>query len=181
MTAHELKQRHRASALRRRRVVAVIGSRSEANVGACEEVGRLIAELGCDLLTGAGGGVMEEVGRTFCARRDELGSTALAVGIVPGDTNADGEYVTKPGYPNSWVELAIYTHLSRSDRNPINVLSADAIVALPGGPGTRSEIELAKQYGVAVIAYGGHEPAGIERATRIEQVQEFLASQLSQP
>lgn len=189
MTAQDLKRKHRQAAMRRRRVVAVIGSGTLADPALCRQVGRLVAELGCDLLTGAGGGVMEAVGKAFGERRDELGSAALAIGIVPGDIGADGDYATKPGYPNPWVELAIFTHLPRSgeegkdalSRNHINVLSADAIVALPGGAGTQSEIDLAKLYGVAVIAYGPHAPGGIERATDIGRVREFLAAQLSPP
>lgn len=182
MTAQALEQRHRASAaVRRRRVVAVIGSRAEADAGLCRAVGRLVAELGCDLLTGAGGGVMTEVSRAFCERRDELGSTGLSIGIVPGSIDGQGDYASEPGYPNPWVELPVYTHLSRSSRNHINVLSADAIVALPGGPGTRSEADLAKKYGIAIVAYGSPAPEGVERATGIEQVREFLESQLSQP
>jgi len=187
MTAQALKRS--GSVLRRRRVVAVIGSGTAADADICQQVGRLVADLGCDLLTGAGGGVMEEVGRAFCERRDELGSTAIAIGIVPGDISPEGHYTTKPGYPNSWVELAIYTHLPRSgedgkdvlSRNHISVLSADAIVALPGGPGTHSEVALAKQYGIALIAYGRHAPGGVELAPRIGRVREFLVSQLSQP
>jgi uncharacterized protein (TIGR00725 family) len=182
MTAQDLKQRHRQSAaVRRRRVVAVIGSRDEADVGACLEVGGLIAELGCDLLTGAGGGVMAEVSRAFCEKRDAIGAPGLAIGIVPGEIDGGGGYATPVGYPNPWVDLPIYTHLSRLSRNHINVLSADAIVALPGGSGTKSEADLAKQYGVAVIAYGSRGPAGVERIERIEQVREFLVNQLSQP
>ena len=38
-------------------------------------------------------------------------------------------------------------------RNHINVLSADAILALPGGSGTASEVELAVRYGKPVIAF----------------------------
>lgn len=188
MTAHDLKRTHRASAPRRRRVVAVIGSGTGADQVACGKVGRLVAELKCDLLTGAGGGTMEAVSRAFCERRDELGTTAVAIGIVPGDLDADGCYAAKGGYPNRWVELAIYTHLPRSgeegkdmlSRNHINVLSADAVVALPGGPGTRSEVDLAKQYGIPLIAYGPHAPAGVEPAASIDHVREFLSNQLSQ-
>jgi uncharacterized protein (TIGR00725 family) len=189
MTAQNLKRKHRQAAMRRRRVVAVIGSGTLADAALCRRVGRLVAELGCDLLTGAGGGVMEAVGKAFCQRRDELGSAGLAIGVVPGDIGANGAYATRPGYPNPWVELAIYTHLPRSgaegkdalSRNHINVLSADAVVALPGGAGTQSEIDLAKQYGVAVIACGQHAPGGIEHAADIGRVREFLAAQLSQP
>jgi predicted Rossmann-fold nucleotide-binding protein len=187
MAAEALKRRHRASAQRRRRVVAVIGSGTAAELDACRQIGRLVAELGCDLLTGAGGGTMEAVARAFCERRDELSSAALSIGIVPGAIGADGRYATKPGYPNPWVELAIYTHLPRSgadgkdmlSRNHINVLSADAIVVLPGGAGTQSEVELARQYGVAAIAYGRQTPDGVEHATQVGRVREFLVGQLS--
>jgi predicted Rossmann-fold nucleotide-binding protein len=66
-------------------------------------------------------------------------------------------------------------------RNHINVLSADAVVALPGGAGTRSEIDLAKRYGIPLIAYGRHALADVEHAARIDRVREFLVSQLGQP
>jgi hypothetical protein len=67
----------------------------------------------------------------------------------------------KPGYPNPWVEIPIFTHLPLSgsqgtellSRNHINVLSSDVIVALPGGPGTVSEVDLAKRYQRPVIAF----------------------------
>jgi predicted Rossmann-fold nucleotide-binding protein len=188
MTAHDLKRAHRAAAVRRRRVVAAIGSGTAADADACRQVGRLIADLGCDLLTGAGGGSMAETAQAFCERRDELGSAALAIGIVPGGADADGRYATRSGYPNRWVELAIYTHLPRSgadgtdalSRNHINVLSADAVVALPGGAGTQSEVDLARRYGVALIAYGGPGFAGVEHAADIGRVREFLVSQLSE-
>jgi len=170
-------------------VVAVIGSGAAADRDRCRQVGRLLADLGCDLLTGGGGGVMEAVSRAFCEARDELGTGALAVGIVPGGVDAGGRYAARSGYPNPWVELAIYTHLPHSgkkgkdmlSRNHINVLSADAVVALPGGPGTRSEIDLARQYGIALIAYGTPAPGGIEHAASIDRVRQFLVSQLSQP
>jgi predicted Rossmann-fold nucleotide-binding protein len=188
MTAHDLKRAHRAAAVRRRRVVAAIGSGTAADADACRQVGRLIADLGCDLLTGAGGGSMAETAQAFCERRDALGSAALAIGIVPGGADADGRYATRSGYPNRWVELAIYTHLPRSgadgtdalSRNHINVLSADAVVALPGGAGTQSEVDLARRYGVALIAYGGPGFAGVEHAADIGRVREFLVSQLSE-
>jgi uncharacterized protein (TIGR00725 family) len=187
MALSDLKRSHRQSARKRRRIVAVIGSGTTADPDACRQVGRLIAELDYDLLTGAGRGTMEAVARTFCERRDELGSAALSIGIVPGEVAGDGTYATKPGYPNPWVELAIYTHLPLSghdgtdplSRNHINVLSADAIVALPGGPGTQAEIELAQFYGVAVIAYGAPAHRGVVHAAEIAGLHRFLLDQLS--
>jgi hypothetical protein len=95
-------------------------------------------------------------------------------------------YSAPLGYPNDWIELAIYTHLPDSgaagtlhtSRNHINVLSADAIVALPGGEGTRSEMWLATQYRVPAVALGAHPehlPPGIVHARSFDDVRAFLA------
>ena len=177
----------------RRRVVAVIGSGVVADPG-CAEVGRLIASLGFDLLTGGGRGVMDAVSRAFYETSPRQG---IVIGVVPAavepleaieQRTAHGgpvEYEVPAGYPNEWVELAIYTHLPdsgpdgtlRSSRNHINVLSADAIVALPGREGTESEISLATQYGVPIVAFGEHHndvARSVQRATSIDEVHDFL-------
>jgi predicted Rossmann-fold nucleotide-binding protein len=176
---------------RRRQVVAVFGSGESADPG-CAEVGRLIASLDFDLLTGGGRGVMEAVSRAFFETRPREG---IVVGVVPATVEglesletreiAPIEYRPKPGYPNPWVELAIYTHLPdsgergtlRTSRNHINVLSADAIVAMPGGAGTAAELFLAIRYGVPIIAYGDHRqplPPGIQQAKTLDDVRAFL-------
>jgi predicted Rossmann-fold nucleotide-binding protein len=178
MSLVDVKRRAESGAHGRRRVVAVIGSGRTADPG-CAGLGRLIAALGCDLLTGGGGGVMEAVSRAFFETSPRKG---IVIGIIPATVEplqaledreaAPIDYELSPGYPNRWVELAIYTHLPdsgsqgtlRSSRNHINVLSADAIVALPGQEGTESEIWLALQYGVPVIGYGTHKaPAARKR------------------
>jgi predicted Rossmann-fold nucleotide-binding protein len=192
MTADSVKRRRREGAHNRRQVVAVIGS-GEAADPQCEEVGRLIARLGCDLLTGGGGGAMAAVSRAFFETSPRKG---IVIGIVPGAVDplaaleerndSAVEYELWPGYPNDWVELVIYTHLPdsgregtrRSSRNHINVLSADAIVALPGREGTESEAWLATRYGVPIVAYGEHgdvTPAGIPLARSLTEVRAFLA------
>ena len=191
MSLANVKRRIAASARRRRSIVAVIGSGRSADA-CCTEVGRLVATLGFDLLTGGGRGVMEAVSRAFFETSPRSG---LVVGVIPAQvlgleqmedrTATDVVYEPPHGYPNEWVEIAIYTHLPdsgeqgtlRSSRNHINVLSADAIVALPGREGTESEVWLATQYGVPVIAYGDHQfgpPHGIARATSIDEVRAFL-------
>jgi predicted Rossmann-fold nucleotide-binding protein len=153
----------------------------------------MIAAIGCDLLTGAGGGVMAAVSRSFFESSPRSG---IVIGIVPATVTpmdalerhepASIEYAPPPGYPNQWVELPIYTHLPdsgtrgtlRSSRNHINVLSAGAIVALPGQDGTKSEIWLATQYGVPVIAWGDYResapPHGVALAQSLEDVRAFL-------
>lgn len=193
MSVPSVKRRVDATVRHRRRLVAVIGSGHTADPH-CAEVGRLVASLGFDLLTGAGAGVMESVSRAF---HETAPRSGLVIGVVPGRVvpiealerrrPALIEYDIPPGYPNEWVELAIYTHLPdsgpegtlRSSRNHINVLSADALIAMPGEAGTASEIWLALQYGVPIIAYGNHREGaahGVRLATSLDEVAQFLQS-----
>ena len=98
---------------------------------------------GFHLLTGGGEGVMAAVSEAFAVVPDRRG---LAIGVLP-NANDDPLCSQPAGYPNRWVELAIRTHLPLSgvrglgplSRNHINVLTADVVIALPGGAGTSSE------------------------------------------
>lgn len=136
-------------------VVGVLGSGDFEHAAKAEAVGRWLATQRVHLLTGAGKGVMEAVSRAFHAVPDRAG---LVVGIVPC---GDAPSVPRPGYPNPFVELAILTHLPLSgtsgteplSRNHINVLSSDVLIALPGGPGTASEVALAIRYGRPIAAF----------------------------
>jgi len=196
MSVPERKRVADAAAPGRRRIVAVIGSGETADPQ-CEGLGGLIAGLGCDLLTGAGRGSMEAVSRAYFETSPRAG---VVVGIVPGTVHPlhaienrweePVRFDLPPGYPNPWVEIAIYTHLPdsgpegtlRSSRNHVNVLSADAIVALPGGAGTDSEMWLATRYGVPVIAFGEHAapaPYGIELARTLNEVRAFLVAKMA--
>ena len=75
-----------------------------------------------------------------------------------------------PGYPNDFAEVVIQTHLATSgasgmdltSRNHINILSSDVVVALPGGAGTLSEVQLANIYRKPTIAFLGVEEDGKE-------------------
>ncbi len=139
---------------------------------------------------------MEAVSRAFFNTSPRCG---LVVGIIPGAVEPMArierreagavDYLVKDGYPNEWVELAVFTHLPDSgaegtratSRNHINVLSADAVVALPGREGTASEAWLAIQYGVPIVAYGVHDetlPASVRRARNIDEVRSFLSEQV---
>jgi predicted Rossmann-fold nucleotide-binding protein len=187
------KHRARRRAFAPRTVITVIGSGRSADAHAAD-VGQLIATLGHDLLTGGGRGVMEAVSRAFFETSPRRG---IVIGVLPGLVTGLGAledrittnvgYDLPAGYPNEWVELPIYTHLPdsgaegtlASSRNHINVLSADAIVALPGREGTESEIWLATQYGVPIVAYGTHAPHGIYRAATLDELREFLVRSLS--
>ncbi len=118
------------------------------------------------------------------------------IGIIPC---VQGEPAVAPGgYPNPWVETAIFTHLWKSSaevesRNHINILSSDAIVALPGSDGTQSEVELALKYKgrSSLIAYLGQDGTignkftvdseEIEVARKLSEVETFLRKNLKLP
>lgn len=140
----------------RRRVVGVMGSGVAPSRARAAELGRLLARRGVHLLTGGGQGAMAAVSEAFS---ETPGRQGLVIGVLPCD--GDDPVRAKAGYPNRWVELAVRTHLPLSgtrgteqdSRNHINVLTADVIVALPGGPGTASELALAVRYGRPAIAF----------------------------
>jgi len=135
-----------------------MGSGAERHDELAAPLGRWIAVRGYHLLTGGGGGVMEAVSEAFASVRARRG---LVIGVLKGRPDAEGFVVGSP--PNRWVEVPVRTHLPLSgsegtdlrSRNHINVLTADLVVGLPGGDGTRSEMELAVRYGRPVIAFVG--------------------------
>lgn len=139
-------------------IVGVMGSSSDAHEDLANEVGRVLAGEGVNLLTGGGGGVMEAVSRAFVRARGQGHGRVL--GILPGDSDGD-QTVDRPGYPNPYVEIAIRTHLplggitgtSSMSRNHINILSSDVIIFLPGGDGTFSEFSLAKRHRKQLAGY----------------------------
>ena len=143
-----------------RHTIGVMGSGSDEHEEDSRVVGELLAELGVNLLTGGGPGVMRAVSRAFVKH---AGRRGISIGIIP--CSSEGDRVTpKAGYPNEFVELPIYTHLPHSglqgthdlSRNHINVLSCSAIIALPGGDGTASEVSLAVQYGRPIASYSAN-------------------------
>jgi uncharacterized protein (TIGR00725 family) len=147
-------------------------------------VGEALADLGVNLLTGGGGGVMTAVSRAFTTAPRRRG---ICIGIIPCASESD-RGMAKAGYPNAFVELAIYTHLPYSgqqgthdlSRNHINVLSCAAVVALPGEEGTAAEVSLAIRYGKPVIVYSPiaelvqHFPQPATRVGSIADLRRFL-------
>jgi predicted Rossmann-fold nucleotide-binding protein len=157
----------------RMRTIAVVGTGSTVGEDSDEgrramQAGRIIAELGCNLLTGAGRGVMNLSARGFC---ETPGRKGRSIGIIPGKiegltsnmlgTLSKLALIPKAGYPNPWVEIPIFTHLPGDDpkgpdsRNVLNVASADVIVVLAGGKGTQAEFELGHALGKPLIAFLG--------------------------
>ena len=172
------------SAILAEQTVGVLGSGTDEHDELASPVGELLAELGVNLLTGGGSGVMRSVSRAFTQAQRKRG---LCIGIIPCLSERERGR-PKDGYPNEFVELAIYTHLPHSgergkedlSRNPINVLSCAALIALPGALGTASEVSLAIDYKRPVIAYSPdmrlvrHFPRSVRRVTTLDGVRQFL-------
>lgn len=162
-----------------------MGSGSREHAELAEPLGDWLAREGFDMLTGGGRGVMTAASRAFQRVSPRRG---MVIGILPGQVGPGGGYEAVPGYPNPWVDLAIFTHLPLSgeqgtdamSRNHINVLSSKVVVALPGGAGTMSEVELALRYRRPVIAYLGTSgvisdlPARVPVARDLESAKGFV-------
>ncbi len=144
-------------------IVGVMGSGGDPHAELAAPLGAWIARAGCHLLTGGGSGVMAAAATAFCS---VPGRRGLSIGIVrsgeaPRPDPATGLLRHRPRQ-NEWLEIAIQTHLHTSDtsihsRNHLNVLTADALVVLPGNAGTASEIQLAAQYGREAVLFLGTE------------------------
>ncbi len=172
-------------------VIGVMGSGREAHEKYAIPLGHWLARHDYHLLTGGGGGVMEAVARAFISVKPRAG---LSIGIIPGRPGKS-DYHPPAGYPNPYIELPVYTHLPDSgtkgagptSRNPINILSSDVVVALPGGAGTASEIKLAVDYGKPLILFGPHESPSLPHtcvsAKLFKYIEELLsaADTLSSP
>jgi len=118
--------------------VSVIGS-GAAWEEAAEEIGRLLAERGCVVVTGGLGEVMEGAHRG--AKRG--GGTTIA--ILPGeDRNA----------ANAWADHVVATGIGHA-RNLAVAASGDAVIAVGGSWGTLAEIAFARRLGRPVVALEG--------------------------
>ncbi|MEM8930670.1 MAG: LOG family protein [Acidobacteriota bacterium] len=110
-----------------------------------EALGEAVGRAGALLLNGGGDGTMEA--SAIGARR--------AGGQVIGVLRAAVEEPSEE--PPAGLDLALFTGLG-DGRNFLNISIADAVIALPGGAGTLSEIALAlkarKRFGKPVIALG---------------------------
>ena len=172
------------TAMLARHTVGVMGSGTETHEALAQPVGDLLADLGVNLLTGGGAGVMTAVSRAFVQHPRARG---ICIGVIPCEDEAHRS-APRRGYPNAYVELPIFTHLPYSgregthdlSRNHINVLSCSAIVALPGGDGTASEVSLAVRYRRPVIVFStdstlvAHFPVSAERTSRLDRVRDFV-------
>jgi uncharacterized protein (TIGR00725 family) len=134
--------------------VSVIGSGAEHERRA-EEVGRLLAERGCTVVTGGGGEVMAG------ASRGAKAAGGTTIGILPGERHD----------ANEWVDHVVVTGIGHG-RNLAVAASGQAVIAVGGSWGTLAEIAFARRLGrrVVVLAPGWElEGEGIERAETPEE------------
>lgn len=104
-----------------------------------EELGAKIAESGWVLLNGG-----RNAGVMAASARGANRKGGLTIGILP---DQDDRYAAPD------IHIPIVTGMGNA-RNIINVLSSNVVVALPGGPGTFSEIALALKAGKPLILMG---------------------------
>lgn len=139
--------------------VAVIGSGVEHEQRA-EEVGCLLAERGCTVVTGGLGEVMA------AAARGAKAGGGTTIGILPGETRHDA---------NEWIDHVVVTGIGHA-RNLAVAASGDAVIAVGGGWGTLAEIGFAALLGRRVVVLEpGWQIEGVERAaTPTEAVEAAL-------
>ena len=129
--------------------VAVIGSGREHEARA-EEVGRLLAERGCTVVTGGLGEVMA------AASRGAKAAGGTTIGILPGERREDA---------NEWVDHVVVTGIGHA-RNLTVVASGDAVIAVGGSWGTLAEIGFASRLGRNVVILDpGLSVEGVARAS----------------
>ena len=150
-------------------MIGVVGGdpAPERELSLAEEVGRELARRGSTLVCGGRGGVME------AACRGARGEGGHTVGILP---EADRSQA------NPFVEFPIVTGLGVA-RNAVVVLSSEALIAVDGGYGTLSEIAIAMQFEIPVVALnswtfavgGRAEPPVVRVETASDAVERALA------
>ncbi len=112
----------------------MIGSGAEHEARA-EEVGRLLAERGCVVVTGGLGEVMA------AAARGAKSAGGTTIGVLPGECREDA---------NPWIDHAVATGIGHA-RNLAVVASGDAVIAVGGSWGTLAEIGFACRLGRPVV------------------------------
>ena len=120
------------------RQVAVIGSGAEWE-SAAEEVGRLLAERGCTVVTGGLGEVMA------AAHRGAKSAGGVTVAILPGENRDKAD---------PWADHVVVTGIGHA-RNLAVAASGDAVIAVGGSYGTIAEMALALRLGRPVVALEG--------------------------
>jgi uncharacterized protein (TIGR00725 family) len=142
--------------------VAVIGSGAEHEARA-EEVGRLLAERGCTVVTGGRGSVMA------AAARGAKSAGGVTIGVLPGESRRDA---------NEWIDHAVVTGVGHA-RNLAVVASGDAVIAVGGQWGTLAEIGFANVLGRPVVVLEpGWQLDGVPRVATAQEAVELVLEAL---
>ena len=140
--------------------MSVIGSGAE-HEGLAEEVGRLLAERGCTVVTGGLGEVMA------AAHRGAKAAGGTTVAILPGERHDDA---------NPWADHVIVTGIGHA-RNLAVAASGHTVIAVGGSFGTLAEIALALRLGRPVVVVG--DGPWVEGVARVETALEAVERALS--
>ena len=143
----------------------MIGSGAEHERPA-EEVGRLLAERGCTVVTGGLGEVMA------AAARGAKAAGGTTIGILPGERAEDA---------NQWEDHVVVTGIGHA-RNLAVVASGAAVIAVGGSWGTLAEIAFARRLGrpVVILQPGWKvEGDGIAHAASPEEAVELALADLA--
>jgi len=143
--------------------VSVIGSGAEHEARA-EEVGRLLAERCCVVVTGG----LDEV--MAAAARGAKAAGGTTIGILPGESRAGA---------NPWLDYVVVTGIGHA-RNLAVAASGDAVIAVGGSWGTLAEIGFASRLGRPVVVLEpGWEIEGVETAATPAEAVELALSRVA--
>jgi uncharacterized protein (TIGR00725 family) len=110
-----------------------------AGEAAAEEIGRLLAESGCTVVTGG----LDEVMAAAHRGAKTAGGTTLA--ILPGESRSAA---------NPWADHVVVTGIGHA-RNLAVAASGDAVIAVGGSYGTIAEMAFALRLGRRVVSLEG--------------------------
>jgi predicted Rossmann-fold nucleotide-binding protein len=138
-------------------IIGVFGSGSKITperTTLARDIGMLVARLGSHLLTGASYAITEAAAEGFVSVQKRRGVCIGTLGRATSsafDRPRVGEESTQ--YANRHVELAIYTTLppqshgqDTAERHRVNLISSNAVIALPGSVGTHDELQMAATF-----------------------------------
>lgn len=118
--------------------VSVVGSGTDWKETA-EEVGRLLAERGCVVVTGG----LDEV--MAAAHRGAKAAGGTTIAILPGESRSEA---------NPWADHVVVTGVGHA-RNLAVAATGDALIAVGGSYGTIAEVALALRLGRRVVCLAG--------------------------
>jgi uncharacterized protein (TIGR00725 family) len=145
------------------RQVSVIGSGRD-HERAAEEVGRLLAENGCSVVTGGLGEVMA------AAHRGAKAAGGTTIAILPGEGHGDA---------NPWADHVVVTGIGHA-RNLAVAASGHAVIAVGGSYGTLAEIAFALRLGRPVVVLGdGPVVEGVPRVAAAAEAVALVLAALS--